>query len=181
MILQTTYRSIQTCNDLLISHRDGDTLVGNTIARRNKWSLYGTLCLRCDPRNMAPLAIGPVECGGVRGDAVVPNHYRFWGPFDSHLKVLAECDVVIEELQEIVTFLLLVSDNVAGELWVHIECLFAGRRVCSNNWMDRCHWFASHHSTSDFAVLSLLDSCNAISTGLHGLILKLPECKALSP
>ena len=87
---------------------------------RIKWSFCGTLRLRCDPRKMAPLTIRPIEGGGVRSDAVVPYHNYLRCPLDPDLEVLTECDMVIQELQEIVAFFMLVPNNVAGELRVHI-------------------------------------------------------------
>ena len=125
---------------------------------RIKRSLCGTLRLRCDSCEVAPLTIRPIKGGRVCSDAIVPNHNCPRCPLDSDLEVLTQCDMVVQELQEIVAFFLFVPNDVASELRVHIQCFLAGDWMCSDNGVNRCHWLSSHYSTSKLAILCLLMS-----------------------
>ena len=46
-------------------------------------------------------------------DTYIPHDYRTWRPFQSNLEVLPESYVIVEELEEMVTFFLLVADDPA--------------------------------------------------------------------
>ena len=73
----------------------------------------------------------------MRCNAIVPQDHGLRSPFHLDLKVLAKCDMVIKKLQEVVTLLLLINNDMAGELRIHVQCFLACNLVCSNNRMDR--------------------------------------------
>lgn len=59
----------------------------------------------------------------------IPNYNCFRDPFHSDLEILSQRDVIIQEFQEVVAFLLLVSDDFAGDFirgkWLNSPFLFA--------------------------------------------------------
>ena len=59
----------------------------------------------------------------------VPDHHCPRGPLDSHLEVLAKCNVIIEEFQQVVAFLLLISNDVASD---YLYVSYKPRTIFSN-------------------------------------------------
>lgn len=82
-----------------------------TLERRLEWPLG----LRGDAREVAALAVLPVNKRRVLGDAVVPDHDGALLPLDAHLEVGAVGEVVVQELEERFGLLLLEADDVAGD------------------------------------------------------------------
>lgn len=92
--------------------------------------LFGRLLgLGRDPRDMTTCTILPIYQCRMRRYPVVPNHDRSRRPPNSTLYVLREGLMVVQELQEIVTFLFLISYDVPGELVIDKQCFF------SSHWM----------------------------------------------
>ena len=53
-------------------------------------------------------------------DSIVPNHHSSWPPSDTGLDILAPGDVLVQELQEVITLFLLETDDVPSELGVDV-------------------------------------------------------------
>jgi len=62
-----------------------------------------------------PLAGGPVDDGGVLRHAVVPDHDSALLPLDTNLEVGAPGEVVVEEVEDGIGFLLLEANNVTSD------------------------------------------------------------------
>lgn len=45
----------------------------------------------------------------------IPNHDVSWRPFHANLEILPEGNMIIQELQQVVAFLLFVSDDVSSD------------------------------------------------------------------
>lgn len=45
----------------------------------------------------------------------IPNNHVSWPPFHANLEILPEGNMIVQELQQEIAFLLLVSDNVSGD------------------------------------------------------------------
>lgn len=59
----------------------------------------------------------------MRRHSVVPNYNGARSPLHTSLKILTLGDMIIQELQQEVALLLLISQNSARELWVHEDRL----------------------------------------------------------
>lgn len=70
---------------------------------------------------MSALAILPVDQGRVLRHPVVPDDHRPGLPLDAGLEVGSECEVVVQELEEGVGFLLLETDNLSGDCRLNIS------------------------------------------------------------
>lgn len=81
---------------------------------------------------MPPVAIFPVQEGGVSSDTVIPNDDSAGSPFNPGLDVGTQSKVIEEKLQQVVRLLSLVAYDATGELRVNVDGLFA-----------RC-WVGSH-------------------------------------
>lgn len=57
----------------------------------------------------------------------IPNHHRSLGPLDSRLEISTEGDMIVEEFEQSIAFLLLVPDDMAGDLILLIQSLYATR------------------------------------------------------
>ena len=96
---------------------------GNTITLRNNlcfrlrhvWGLIWTLSLRSDSCQMSALASHPVNNSRVRGDSVVPNDNSLGLPSHTCLVIDTTSDVVKQELEKIIAFLLLEAVNGTGD------------------------------------------------------------------
>lgn len=64
---------------------------------------------------MSPFAFGIVEQRRVESNAVIPNNDGARLPLDAGVEVSAIGLVVIEELEEVVRFLLLEADDLTGD------------------------------------------------------------------
>lgn len=109
-----------------------------------------------DPRKMASLAVTPIDGGRMRSNAIVPDYDGLWYPFDSDLEVLAQRDMVVQEVQEVVTLFLLIPDDMASELAVDEQRFLASGWMPPDKWMDGRHWFSSHDPTMGLAIVCLL-------------------------
>lgn len=130
----------------------------SNIIRPFEWGLVRPFSLRRDTGDVSTLAILPVKGGRVARDTVVPNHDSPWRPFHTSLQVLAQRNVVVQELEEPVALLLLHAYDAAGELLVDEERLFARGRVRADDGMDVLDRLPSHLTTSQTAGVCLLDS-----------------------
>ncbi len=78
-----------------------------------KWRLKRNLTLRRDTGQMPALARLPVKNSRVLRDSVVPEHNGTRLPADASMEVSTVGEVVIQELEQGVGFLLLVADDFA--------------------------------------------------------------------
>lgn len=76
----------------------------------------------------------PIE--NLRRDTVIPNNNSLWSPSHTGLNILAHCDMVVQEFQEVITLFLLEADNVPCELWVDVQRLLSCCWVSAHNGMD---------------------------------------------
>lgn len=94
---------------------------------------------------------------------VVPDYNSVWRPLNTSLEVLALGDVVIEEVEEEVAFLLLVANDATSELRVYEQRLLASCRVCANDGVNRGHWVTADDTAAVSGVVCLLDACIIVS------------------
>lgn len=64
---------------------------------------------------MPPLAVFPVDESTVLSDSVVPDDDGLVLPLDASLEVGALCQMVVQELENGVGFLLLHPNNIASD------------------------------------------------------------------
>lgn len=117
--------------------------------------LSGLLRLRSDPRNVPSRLVLPTQQRRVRGDTIVLDNHRSWCPLNATLQVLRQCYVVIQKLKQIVTFLLLESNDVACTLRVNLERLLTCDGVGTNQRVDRSHGRTPHNTAACEGGLSL--------------------------
>lgn len=79
----------------------------------------------------------------MRSDSVIPHDHSPRRPLNSALQILTKRDVVIQELEQVLALLLLEADDVARELRVDIDGLFACDGVSPDYGMDAAHWVAA--------------------------------------
>jgi hypothetical protein len=72
----------------------------------------------------------------VSSDSVVPHHDSVGLPLDTAVEILRICQMVVQELEEVVALLLFEANDVPCELWVDIQRLLASRWVSTDEWMD---------------------------------------------
>ena len=77
--------------------------------------LVRPLSLRRDSGKMPSLATLPVHQRSVLHCSVVPGHDSTSSPLDSGVEVCAPGDVLVEEVEDGIGFLLLEADDVAGD------------------------------------------------------------------
>jgi hypothetical protein len=99
----------------------------------------------------------------VGSNTVVPNDYGSWSPLHSSLEILSLGQVVVEEFEEEITLLLLVTDDAAAELWVDKKSLLASGGVGSNERVDGSNWVSADDASSVLAVVRLLDGFANVS------------------
>jgi hypothetical protein len=94
----------------------------------------------------------------VSSDAVVPNNDSSRCPLDSGLDILRKRNVIIQELQQVIRFLLLEPYNTSHKLLVNEQCLFASGRVCPDQRMSVGNGITTHNAATSKSVLCLLMS-----------------------
>lgn len=95
----------------------------------------------------------------MRSHTVIPHHDRARRPLDPNLEVLSFSNVIIEEVEQVLAFLLFEADNAPAELGVYEECFFARGRVRADEWVDRGYGVAADDAASEFAAFGLFDGC----------------------
>lgn len=78
-------------------------------------SFVRSLSLGCDSGKMPSLTRLPVHQGGVLDNSVIPDHDGTLSPLDTSVEVGSPGDVLVEEVEDGVGFLLLETDNLAGD------------------------------------------------------------------
>ena len=63
--------------------------------------------------------------------------------------------MVEQELEEVVGFFLLETDNGPGEAWIYVESLFASHRVDTNNGVLGFDWFPANGAVTFSGELGL--------------------------
>lgn len=111
----------------------------------NIWRFVWLLGLRRDPCQVPSFARHPIHDSRMRRDSVVPNNDRLRRPADASLVVNAATDVIEQELEQILAFLLLQAIDAARDYnglatrsesrtmrltsSVHKQCFFTRCRV----------------------------------------------------
>ena len=111
-----------------------------------EWRLERPLSLRGDSRQVPPLARVPVRDRGVLGDSVIPHHDRILLPLDTHVEISTVREVVVQELQNDVGFLLLEADDVTGDCFsrlVSTEVPYGGAADLRSH-QDLLRWSATY-------------------------------------
>lgn len=63
---------------------------------------------------MSPTPILPIQNCRVRSRAIIPHDHRPLFPFDSHLHICAERNVLVEEIEKVVGFFFFEIDDATG-------------------------------------------------------------------
>ena len=90
------------------------------------------------------------------GSSVVPDNHRSVLPSGSNVEVGALGNDLVQEVQDQIRLLLLETDNVSGELWVHEDGLLAGSRVLSDDGVDVLDGLSSNNTSSSNGGIGLL-------------------------
>lgn len=77
--------------------------------------LVWPLRLRSNTGKVSPLAVLPVNESAVLSDSVVPDDDGLVLPLNARLEVGALCQMVVQELENGVGFLLLHSNNITSD------------------------------------------------------------------
>jgi hypothetical protein len=124
-----------------------------------KWSFERRLSLRRNSSKMPPRSIFPVKESGVGRNSVVPDHDCSWSPLHASLEILALREMVVQEVEKVVTLLLFVSYHASGELGVDEKSLLACRRMSTHKRVDGCDRLAANNASAVPAVIGLLHTC----------------------
>jgi hypothetical protein len=124
-----------------------------------EWSFKRRLSLRRNSSKMPPRSIFPVKESGVGRDSVVPYHDCSWSPLHASLEILALREMVVQEVEKVVTLLFFIPNNASGELRVDEERLLAGRRMSTHKRVDGCDRLAANDASAVPAVIGLLHTC----------------------
>lgn len=81
---------------------------------RIKPRLKRPLSPRCQPSQMSPTPILPIQNCRVRSRTIIPHDHRPLFPFDSHLHICAERNVLVEEIEKVVGFFFFEIDDATG-------------------------------------------------------------------
>jgi len=98
----------------------------------------------------------------MRSHTVIPDDHSSRSPLHASLEVLTLGDMVVQELEEEVTLLLLVADDPTSELRVDEDGLLAGHRVCADDRVNVGHGITAHDAAAGAAVGGLLDACGVV-------------------
>lgn len=63
---------------------------------------------------MSPTPILPIQNCRVRSRTIIPHDHRPLFPFDSHLHICAERNVLVEEIEKVVGFFFFEIDDASG-------------------------------------------------------------------
>lgn len=63
---------------------------------------------------MSPTPILPIQNCRVRSRTIIPHDHRPLFPFDSHLHICAERNVLVEEIEKVVGFFFFEIDDATG-------------------------------------------------------------------
>ena len=118
-------------------------------------SLIRPFGLWSQPSQMPSLPILPVKDSCMHSHSVVPHHDCAWCPFDSALQVLAVCQMVIEEFEEVVALLLLEALDVPSELRVDEQRLLASDRMGTDDGMSSGNRLSTHNRVASTCCCSL--------------------------
>lgn len=69
---------------------------------------------RRQPSQMSPTPILPIQNCRVRSRTIIPHDHRPLFPFDSHLHICAERNVLVEEIEKVVGFFFFEIDDATG-------------------------------------------------------------------
>lgn len=94
--------------------------------------LIRSLSLWCGSSNVPPRTVSPIDHGRMSSHSVVPDHNSLPCLLDTALDILRERHMIIQELEQVVTFLLLEPNNISGELRVDIQTLLTRCGTRSN-------------------------------------------------
>lgn len=84
------------------------------ISIRIKPRLKRPLSPRRQPSQMSPTPILPIQNCRVRSRAIIPHDHRPLFPFDSHLHICAERNVLVEEIEKVVGFFFFEINDATG-------------------------------------------------------------------
>lgn len=76
--------------------------------------LKRSLSPRRQPCQMSPTPILPIQNCRVRSRTIIPHDHRPLFPFDSHLHICAERNVLVEEIEKVVGFFFFEIDDATG-------------------------------------------------------------------
>ena len=99
----------------------------------------------------------------MRRDTVIPYYHCPRRPLDSALQILAKRNMVVQELKQIVTLLLLEPNDISRKLGVNVDCLLTSDGMRADDRMDVAHGVAANNAALREGALSLLIA------GVHGL------------
>ena len=85
---------------------------------------------------MPPRTIIPIQERRVGSHTVIPHNDSSWRPLHPRLEILALGDVIVEEVEDEVALLLLVTNDPAHELRVDEKSFLACYGVCSDKRVD---------------------------------------------
>lgn len=95
----------------------------------------------------------------MRSHTVIPHHHRARRPLDTNLEILTLGNVIVEEVEQVLAFLLFEADNAPAELGVYEKGFFARGRVRAHEWVDGSYGVAADDAASEFAAFGLFDGC----------------------
>ena len=110
-------------------------------------SLDWLLSLRRNSSNMPPFTVLPINLCTVRCHTIVPHDHSPRRPLDPALQILAQCNMIVQELEQVLALFLLEADDVARELRVYIDGLFACDRMRPDDGVDAADRIAADDPT----------------------------------
>jgi len=92
------------------------------------------------------MLLGEIEQGGMSSNSVIPDGNRAFFPFEPCLEIYPLSDMVVQEVEEVVAFLLFVADYVASELGVYEYSSFASNGMSPNKRMLVLNRISPNHA-----------------------------------